>query len=633
MKTQPIRRQFVTNLINKTAHSFGVLFLFLGGLFWVIPVHAATNNVVTDKLVLNLESYNTSSYAGSGNIWTDTSPFGHDATLVDYLFEESNYFVFNGTTSYATILSDKFLTAHKAFTMEVWFRGNDFSGTQTLLMKATSPDPIDISYSFQVIDGQTSIIFTHGTPDSIVTATSATLFPDQWYQVVAIWKKHDAIDIYINGAFVSETLHTVNKVKKNVGSVVIGANESLGAPFNGDIGAVRLYDKGLTPEEIQQNYTETRQNLNVTITFVTNGGTPVTTITQGMGTSFETITTKLDYTFDGWFTEVALTNLVPNTYYIPVADATYYAKWLTVIVEPPVVEPPVIDPPGTVNGTVGIPPYIGTITRRPLIRHLEIETKDEVELLLGETFNPTFVVKEIFGFTETIVEPSMSMDESINNQVLGTYKVLVVATHNNMTSSKEIMVHVVDHTAPMVHEQVEEHVVFGQPLDLLDIEVSDNYDETVTVSHQPMNQPQMPGTYVIEYTVTDSSNNQTHFNKTIYIDVRTYQRYRIQVGSQVFYMIADNMKMDLSSLEVRYQLISKSGHLYSLKHTNWNSNISTLLQDVSDKTKPFENADYLDYQLRVTLTDGFGHQLSRDSKLLNSLTINQSSVPIRISMK
>ena len=633
MKTQPIRRQFVTNLINKTAHSFGVLFLFLGGLFWVIPVHAATNNVVTDKLVLNLESYNTSSYAGSGNIWTDTSPSGNDATLVDYLFEESNYFVFNGTTSYATILSDKFLTAHKAFTMEVWFRGNDFSGTQTLLMKATSPDPIDISYSFQVIDGQTSIVFTHGTENSIVTATPATLFPDQWYQVVAIWKKHDAIDIYINGAFVSETLHTVNKVKKNVGSVVIGANESLGAPFNGDIGAVRLYDKGLTPEEIQQNYTETRQNLNVTITFVTNGGTPVTTITQGMGTSFETITTKLDYTFDGWFTEVALTNLVPNTYYIPVADATYYAKWLTVIVEPPVVEPPVIDPPGTVNGTVGIPPYIGTITRRPLIRHLEIETKDEVELLLGETFNPTFVVKEIFGFTETIVEPSMSMDESINNQVLGTYKVLVVATHNNMTSSKEIMVHVVDHTAPMVHEQVEEHVVFGQPLDLLDIEVSDNYDETVTVSHQPMNQPQMPGTYVIEYTVTDSSNNQTHFNKTIYIDVRTYQRYRIQVGSQVFYMIADNMKMDLSSLEVRYQLISKSGHLYSLKHTNWNSNISTLLQDVSDKTKPFENADYLDYQLRVTLTDGFGHQLSRDSKLLNSLTINQSSVPIRISMK
>ena len=633
MKTQPIRRQFVTNLINKTAHSFGVLFLFLGGLFWVIPVHAATNNVVTDKLVLNLESYNTSSYAGSGNIWTDTSPFGHDATLVDYLFEESNYFVFNGTTSYATILSNKSLEAHNAFTMEVWFRGNDFSGTQTLLMKATSPDPIDISYSFQVIDGQTSIIFTHGTENSIVTATPATLFPDQWYQVVAIWKKHDAIDIYINGAFVSETLHTVNKVKKNVGSVVIGANESLGEPFNGDIGAVRLYDKGLTPEEIQQNYTETRQNLNVTITFVTNGGTPVTTITQGMGTSFETITTKLDYTFDGWFTEVALTNLVPNTYYIPVADATYYAKWLTVIVEPPVVEPPVIDPPGTVNGTVGIPPYIGTITRRPLIRHLEIETKDEVELLLGETFNPIFEVKEIFGFTETIVEPSMSMDESINNQVLGTYKVLVVATHNNMTSSKEIMVHVVDHTAPMVHEQAEEHVVFGQPLDLLDIEVSDNYDETVTVSHQPMNQPQMPGTYVIEYTVTDSSNNQTHFNKTIYIDVRTYQRYRIQVGSQVFYMIADNMKMDLSSIEVRYQLISKSGHLYSLKHTNWNSNISTLLQDVSDKTKPFENADYLDYQLRVTLTDGFGHQLSRDSKLLNSLTINQSSVPIRISMK
>jgi len=615
-----------------------MLFLFSLGISSITPVHAATNNVVTDELVLNLESYNTSSYAGSGNIWTDTSPSGNDATLVDYLFEESNYFVFNGTTSYATIPSDNSLAAGDAFTMEVWFRGNDFSGTQTLLMKASSPAQEDISYSFQVIDGQTSINFTNGKVNSIVTATSATLFPDQWYQVVAIWRKSDAVDIYINGAFVSETIHTVKSVKDHNVSVLIGANESLGAPFNGDIGAVRLYNKGLTPEEIQQNYNETRQNLNVTITFVTNGGTAFASITQGMGTSFETITTKLDYTFDGWFTDVALTNLVPNTYYMPVADATYYAKWLSIIVEPPVidpiiVEPPVIDPIGTVNGTVDIPPYIGTITRRPLIRHLKIETKDEVELLLGETFNPTFVVKEIFGFTETIVEPSMSMDESINNQVLGTYKDLVVATHNNMTSSKEIMVHVVDHPAPMVHEQAEEHVVFGQPLDLLDIEVSDNYDETVTVSHQPMNQPQMPGTYVIEYTVTDSSNNQTLFNKTIYIDVRTYQLYRIQVGSQVFYMIADNMKMNLSSIEVRYQLISKSGHLYSLKHTNWNSNISTLLQDVSDKTRPFENADYLDYQLRVTLTDGFGHQLSRDSKLLKSLTINQSSVPIRISMK
>ena len=67
---------------------------------------------------------------------------------------------------------------------------------------------------------------------------------------------------------------------------------------------------------------------NQTLTFNSNGGSPVTAITQAFGTTVNapTAPTKTGYTFAGWYNEVGLTTpyTFPHTMGL---STTIYAKW------------------------------------------------------------------------------------------------------------------------------------------------------------------------------------------------------------------------------------------------------------------------------------------------------------------
>ncbi|MCK4552317.1 MAG: InlB B-repeat-containing protein, partial [Tenericutes bacterium] len=65
-----------------------------------------------------------------------------------------------------------------------------------------------------------------------------------------------------------------------------------------------------------------------TISFVSNGGTSVTAITQDFGTVVvaPTAPTRTGYTFDGWYSDIALTTLYTFTT-MPAQNTTLYAAW------------------------------------------------------------------------------------------------------------------------------------------------------------------------------------------------------------------------------------------------------------------------------------------------------------------
>ena len=66
------------------------------------------------------------------------------------------------------------------------------------------------------------------------------------------------------------------------------------------------------------------------IIYNTNGGNPLSTSNVIKGESINLPTpTKSGNTFDGWYTDSALTNKVTATSYTPTSDITLYAKWKT----------------------------------------------------------------------------------------------------------------------------------------------------------------------------------------------------------------------------------------------------------------------------------------------------------------
>jgi len=65
-----------------------------------------------------------------------------------------------------------------------------------------------------------------------------------------------------------------------------------------------------------------------TLSFESNGGNKINPIKVKKGESASLPTpTRSGFTFDGWYTEVALTNKVSGNTYKPEADTTLYAKW------------------------------------------------------------------------------------------------------------------------------------------------------------------------------------------------------------------------------------------------------------------------------------------------------------------
>ena len=86
---------------------------------------ANANSIITSGLVLNLDASNSTSYSGTGTIWTDLSGSGNNGTIISgttYSNINGGTMVFSGAlnnrvqTNFAPIFTD--------FSVCVWFKDN-----------------------------------------------------------------------------------------------------------------------------------------------------------------------------------------------------------------------------------------------------------------------------------------------------------------------------------------------------------------------------------------------------------------------------------------------------------------------------------------------------------------------------
>jgi hypothetical protein len=194
--------------------------------------------------VVDISGNNNNGTLGSGVTRTATGKFG-------------GALVFNGTSGLVTIPNSASLQLTTGMTLEAWvnpsvvnsaWRDVVYKGNDNYYLSGTSTNA-----------GRPAVGGTFSIPEAYGTAILAT---NTWTHLAATYDRV-TLRLYVNGVQVSSLARTGN-IATSTNPLQIGGDSLFGQFFQGMIDEVRVYNRALTPPEIQ----------NDVITPVGNGGTP-----------------------------------------------------------------------------------------------------------------------------------------------------------------------------------------------------------------------------------------------------------------------------------------------------------------------------------------------------------------------
>ncbi len=216
--------------------------------------------VATSNLVLYYDPTDTASYPGTGTTLTSLVGSGLNGTMTALTYT-SPYFTFNGTTSQVSVADSATLEPGTGdWTIEVWLRYSAIAGkTRTYLSKTDNGGgSADWGYGFRTNPSNNTTYMEVGNGTTSVTSPSASVTTGTWYQIVGVWTNvaTNSIALYKNGTFVGSNSHSFASIKNTTNPLYIGnynGNE-YAQQFEGDMGIVRMYNRALSADEIQNNY-------------------------------------------------------------------------------------------------------------------------------------------------------------------------------------------------------------------------------------------------------------------------------------------------------------------------------------------------------------------------------------------
>jgi hypothetical protein len=214
--------------------------------------------IVTDGMVLHLDAANKKSYSGSGTTWTDRSGNGNHGTLQNgtgFSSDNGGHLTFDDSNDRVLISNSDSLNPTDELTIEAWV---NFDGNSQ-----------DFIFEKGVVNTQWSL-FSHGydimfrtfhEPDSGYTNTSVTkstyITNGQWHHIVGSWDGANK-RIYIDSNLV-KTAAKSGALKTSTATAAVGSfGTSTSYPFGGKIAKVGIYNRGLTSDEVSQNYNATK---------------------------------------------------------------------------------------------------------------------------------------------------------------------------------------------------------------------------------------------------------------------------------------------------------------------------------------------------------------------------------------
>ncbi len=241
----------------------------------------AVGGLVTDGLILNLDSTDSSSYPGSGTVWTDLSGEGNHFDLVngptystddggtivtdganDYIKSQGNIDEENAANStFAYVKVTNLTSTSSSGNYYTWFITKGFNNSATnnisMLFRATTAQWSTYGYASIGIGLKNSSFVGLGFINGWDLATVPQILEDNWYYVgfTTDGGSSDNVNVYVNGVNVgSFSLSGERTPTTNLPMVLASDQWSRNFGMPGSNRNYHMYNRKLSDAEVLQNY-------------------------------------------------------------------------------------------------------------------------------------------------------------------------------------------------------------------------------------------------------------------------------------------------------------------------------------------------------------------------------------------
>ena len=233
-------------------------------------------NIITNGLVLHLDSGNPQSFDGNSTIWRDLSGNGNNGTLVNgvsYSNTNRGVMVFDGVNDYVNLVNSNNIIGNnlQTLTASVWVKYSTTAmGRLFVLARNNTTSSLIALVVNETVTAGTIPVNTIGAIGFFNRNSADTAFTDltyndnyhlknRWINLTCVVDGTNRY-LYVDGQLVNSDIGVgIQSVTGNTGVAVIGTQiGATGEFYNGQLNDLYYYRRALNGTEIIQNYNATK---------------------------------------------------------------------------------------------------------------------------------------------------------------------------------------------------------------------------------------------------------------------------------------------------------------------------------------------------------------------------------------
>jgi|9_EtaG_2_1085328.scaffolds.fasta_scaffold03986_2 hypothetical protein len=234
-------------------------------------VGSITTDIISDGLVFNIDAANRACYPKTGTTVTDTIDYDKDISNTgainnsnDSTFfstDQKGIFLFDGVDDYILVNGSTNSGLNRPgitnqITLEAWIYTKTFNNNyERIIARRIAATPLPYMLGLYTTSGNKYSFYLSGTSGyygsgDMVSTSNVAL--NQWVHLVGT-SDNVTRKIYINGVLDNTDPYSDGIYSTDI-DLQIGRQLSGGYDYNGDISAIRIYDRALSAAEVLHNY-------------------------------------------------------------------------------------------------------------------------------------------------------------------------------------------------------------------------------------------------------------------------------------------------------------------------------------------------------------------------------------------